>query len=93
MTDTVTIKMPQLRFSWVPLFRIYKQPKGQVLKKSEIEILMGLLEGQTGKEIAHRLYLTEGAIDKAKQRIFHKTGTANSRQLMHWAMSQYFMKL
>ncbi|QQK81641.1 response regulator transcription factor [Salicibibacter cibi] len=56
-----------------------------VLTKREVETLMLINRGLTNKDIAHRLYLSEGTVKGYNNTIFHKLGVKNRTQAVNLA--------
>jgi DNA-binding NarL/FixJ family response regulator len=48
----------------------------------EREVLRGVLQGLSSKEIAHRSLSSEAAVKSVIQQLFHKTGTRSRAQLV-----------
>jgi DNA-binding NarL/FixJ family response regulator len=64
------------------------QISAKVLTTREQEILQGIFEGLTNKEIAVRLGVTESAVKATLQQLFHKTGVRTRSQLVRIALER-----
>jgi len=56
------------------------------LSEREAEVLKGVLEGKTNKEIGAGLGLTESAVKAVLQKLFEKTGVRSRSQLVRYAI-------
>jgi len=56
------------------------------LTERESEVLKGVLEGKTNKEIGAELNLTESAVKAVLQKLFEKTGVRSRSQLVRYAI-------
>jgi DNA-binding CsgD family transcriptional regulator len=56
-----------------------------ILSDRHLAIIRLLATGAPGHSIADQLFVTEQAIDKAKQVIFQKVGLSTTPELIHWA--------
>ena len=65
-------------------------PSGQAIRKTltarEQEVLRGIFEGLSNKEIAGQLGATEGAVKATLQQLFQKTGVRTRSQLVRIAL-------
>ena len=59
------------------------------LSGREVAVLRGVINGESNKEIASVLGLTEPAVKGALQRIFRKTGTRTRGQLSRITIERY----
>lgn len=63
--------------------RVNKRPKGmQELTEREYEIACMVLQGETNREIAQQLYVSEGTVKNHITKILNKLGMENRKQLM-----------
>jgi len=60
----------------------------QVLTTREQQVLQGVFEGLTNKEIAAQLSATESAVKATLQQLFHKTGVRTRSQLVRIALER-----
>jgi len=58
----------------------------KLLTEREQEVLQGLFEGLTNKEIAARLGVSESAVKATLQQLFHKTRVRTRSQLVRIAL-------
>ncbi|MBS1857031.1 MAG: response regulator transcription factor [Acidobacteria bacterium] len=59
------------------------------LTSRESDVLKGVFEGLSNKEIAARLSISEGSVKSALQQLFLKTGVRTRSQLVRVAMEEY----
>ena len=59
------------------------------LTDRERQVLRGILEGLSNKEIAAGLLVSESAVKAVLQQLFHKTGVHTRSQLVRIALEQY----
>ena len=59
------------------------------LSERERDVLKGVFEGLSNKEIAARLSISEGSVKSALQQLFVKTGVRTRSQLVRVAMEDY----
>jgi len=57
------------------------------LTKREKEVLKFILDGNTNREIAQKLYRTERTVEYHRNRLMHKLGTHNIVELVKYAIS------
>lgn len=65
-----------------------KELKEFKLGEREIEIIELIAEGETSKEIAARLYISEHTVKTHRKNIFRKVGVNDADALVNWAMNQ-----
>jgi DNA-binding NarL/FixJ family response regulator len=63
-------------------------PKGEVLSEREVEVAMLVGAGATNREIAHRLYITEGTAKNHISKILRKLGLRDRTQLALYAVER-----
>lgn len=63
------------------------------LSTRELTVLRALLKGQSNKQIALELGITESAIKSTLQHLFKKTGTRNRGQLIRFGLEHFQMKI
>jgi DNA-binding NarL/FixJ family response regulator len=61
----------------------------RALTEREREVLKGVFEGLSNKEIAANLAITEGSVKSALQQLFVKTGVRTRSQLVRIALEEY----
>ena len=66
----------------------YDRSSGKVLTTREQQVLQGVFEGLTNKEIAARLRATESAVKATLQQLFQKTGVRTRSQLVRIALER-----
>jgi len=66
-----------------------KGPETPNLTKREKEVLKGVFEGLTNKEIAAQLNISEGYVKAVLQQLFDKTGVRSRSQLVRIALEKY----
>lgn len=66
-----------------------KVPETPTLTKREKEVLKGVFEGLTNKEISARLNISEGYVKAVLQQLFDKTGVRSRSQLVRIALEKY----
>ena len=64
------------------------QSSGRVLTTREQQVLQGVFEGLTNKEIAAQLSVTESAVKATLQQLFQKTGVRTRSQLVRIALER-----
>lgn len=62
------------------------------LSEREIEIIELIAEGETSKEIANRLFISEHTVKTHRKNIFQKTNVSDSDQLIQWAMNNKLIR-
>jgi two-component system, NarL family, nitrate/nitrite response regulator NarL len=62
---------------------------GRLLSKRQAQILRGILDGLTNKEIAARLEISEAAVKATIQELFNKAGVRTRSQLVKIAIERY----
>ena len=62
------------------------------LTEREQEVLRGIFEGLSNKEIASQLNVTEGAVKATLQQLFQKTGVRTRSQLVRIALEASLVK-
>ena len=74
------------------LVRASKHPEGAVQTKSfterETQVLQGVFEGLSNKEIGARLDISESSVKAALQQLFQKTGVRTRSQLVRIALEE-----
>jgi len=60
----------------------------QALNARERAVLKGVFEGQTNKEIAAKLQISEGSVKAVMQQLFDKTGVRTRSQLVRIALER-----
>jgi len=60
-----------------------------LLTEREQQVLRGIFEGLTNKEIGAQLGVTDGAVKATLQQLFQKTGVRTRSQLVRIALEQY----
>jgi len=64
------------------------QSSAKILTTREQQVLRGVFEGLTNKEIASQLAVTESAVKATLQQLFHKTGVRTRSQLVRIALER-----
>jgi two-component system nitrate/nitrite response regulator NarL len=64
-------------------------PNGRPLTDRQREVLLGILEGLTNKEIAWNLKVSESSIKAVIQELFHKAGVRTRSQLVRIAIERH----
>jgi two-component system, NarL family, nitrate/nitrite response regulator NarL len=64
-------------------------PRTRKLTEREHQVLAGVFEGLSNKQIAERLQTTEGSVKATVQQLFQKTGVRTRGQLVRIALEQY----
>jgi DNA-binding NarL/FixJ family response regulator len=65
------------------------KPTEATLSKREQEVLRGVFEGLTNKEISHNLGISEGSVKAALQLLFTRTGVRTRSQLVRIAVEKH----
>ena len=65
-------------------------PPQRTFTEREDQVLRGVFEGLTNKEIAIKLALSEASVKAALQQLFHKTGVRTRSQLVRIALERPF---
>lgn len=65
------------------------QPRARSFTPRELDVLRGVLEGMSNKEIGARLGVSETAVKASMQQLFHKTGVRTRSQLVRVALEHY----
>lgn len=71
----------------------HERDPGMRFTERERQVLHGVFEGLTNKELADRLRVSEGAVKGVLQQLFHKTGVRTRSQLVRVALEQHADKL
>jgi len=66
-----------------------KPPMSASLNKREREVLKGVFEGMTNKEIAAQLEISESYVKAVLQQLFGKTGVRTRSQLVRVALEKH----
>lgn len=64
-------------------------PRVRKLTEREQQVLVGVFEGLSNKQIAERLQVSESSVKATLQQLFQKTGVRNRSQLVRIALEQY----
>jgi two-component system nitrate/nitrite response regulator NarL len=64
-------------------------PHTRKLTEREEQVLVGVFEGQSNKQIAERLQVSESSVKATLQQLFQKTGVRTRSQLVRIALEQY----
>ena len=67
-----------------------QQRRPHTLTKREDQILQGVFEGLTNKEIAAKMDVSETSVKATLQQLFHKTGVRTRSQLVRIALEGSF---
>jgi len=80
-------------YSTVQLFKSVYFPDrlGKGLSNREREILKGISEGLSSKEIANKLFISINTIHNHRKNMLQKTHTNNSAELLKYALSNYLL--
>ena len=70
-----------------------RQPRSATLTPREKEILKFLAEGQSVKEIATHLNLSDKTVEAHKFNLMHKLGIHNKAQLIHYAVRHKIIRI
>jgi DNA-binding NarL/FixJ family response regulator len=65
------------------------RPRGTNLTEREQQVLRGVFEGLTNKEIAAHVGVSEASVKSALQQLFSKTGARTRTQLVRIALEEY----
>jgi two-component system nitrate/nitrite response regulator NarL len=65
------------------------QRSGSPFTERENQVLQGVFEGLTNKEIGARLSISESSVKAAMQQLFQKTGVRTRSQLVRIALEEY----
>ena len=82
---------PELRR--VTLEQVRALPQTAPLTRRERQVLRGVFGGQTNKEIAFDLGVSEPLVKSVMQQLFTKTGVRNRSQLLRIALERYWKEL
>jgi DNA-binding NarL/FixJ family response regulator len=63
-----------------------ERPVGERLSGRESEVLRGVLEGQSNKEIGAQLEMTESSVKAVLQKLFERAGVRSRSQLVRYAI-------
>jgi len=62
---------------------------GRPFTERESQVLLGVFEGLTNKEISARLGISESSVKAALQQLFQKTGVRTRSQLVRIALEEH----
>jgi len=68
-----------------------ENPERELLTEREQQVLRGIFEGLTNKEIAGQVGSSESAVKASLQQLFHKTGVRTRSQLVRIALEGAFV--
>ena len=66
-----------------------RPPASKDFTERERDVLRGVFEGLSNKEIGGRLKISESSVKAALQQLFHKTGVRTRSQLVRIALEQF----
>jgi DNA-binding CsgD family transcriptional regulator len=69
----------------------YLNEESNIFSKREKEVLLWVTDGLTSKEIAEKLYISEGTVINHRKNMILKSGTKNTSELISFAMKNYII--
>jgi DNA-binding CsgD family transcriptional regulator len=69
----------------------YLHDENTIFSKREKEVLLWVTDGLSSKEIANKMYISEGTVINHRKNMLMKSGTKNVAELISFAMQNFII--
>jgi DNA-binding NarL/FixJ family response regulator len=69
-----------------------RNKRNSELTTRQLEVLVGICDGLTNKEIAEVLFISEKTVEKHRAGLYRKVGTSRIALVVRWAIKRKYIK-